>query len=84
MKTRLIIIACVISFTAFAEDTYVPPTTLTVDEAKESEAALINNKIIILDHWKDRLTLAKQNNLRLAKRGTPLQRPYYGDSVHRH
>lgn len=80
MKTLLTLCCLLISFTAASEEVYRSPILLTPEEAQISENALINNKVVILNHWKTRLELALQNKAKVSKSGIPLQKPYYGDS----
>jgi hypothetical protein len=55
MKKVLILIGCVLSFAALADDVYIPPTRLTPVEVREVEIAMQANQVAISQHWKARL-----------------------------
>ncbi|MCX7086423.1 MAG: hypothetical protein NTV00_00045 [Methylococcales bacterium] len=84
MKTLLILACCLASFATFADDSYTPPTELTPADIDKVVTSYITNTNTRENRIKARLALAKQNNQKLAKSGTPVARPYYGDSAHVH
>jgi len=81
MKTLLALLCCIFSISSFAADSYTPPTTLNTTQARTAHASLVKSKLIIQNHWQQRLAMAKQRSKLLAKSGAGLQRPYYGDHL---
>jgi hypothetical protein len=84
MRIVLNVFCGMLSFATMAEEAYIPPTILTDAEVKKAEVDLEKSHANIRNHWNARLAMATENEKRMAKSITPLRKPYYGDSGHKH
>lgn len=80
MKSLFVLIGCLTAFNSIADEIYVAPTELSPTETDKAVNAYISNATTRDSHNKARLELAKQNKQKMATPGTPLQKPYFGDT----
>lgn len=64
MKPIMLILGCLLAFSALADDApYEPPVELTPAEVTTAETDLVNNHVKVTNEWKSRLAKAKQSKL---------------------